>query len=973
MKKIKARSVTLPKLKGIPTDQHNVSGVLWFPDTVAKTYWQNVTKWPDTNELVLRAHGYSMALQIAVGSEVFNQLGGNLHRIISLPPTGTSGKRFYRWLTSSPDHSQNYFARIFQPKELARQPGEESPIKALWRDVRENFSISPFLALAEDRKSNCGLEDWLAWVIILANLHTQHSELITKLQRFERQARKLLQNLDEVPKNIDCMDTLVSLIALRAQGHELHDGITKAEEGLKQKTRCLEEYSERFDSLILDRYETTGKSVYGVDFVINLGEELAPDLQTLGSKLAGFADKLVASNNPDLKNLGDELQIRLQQRLPVLAFIGSFSSGKTTLLNTLIIGKKTKRSFRTSTVANTAIVSEIRSCEENGKENVQFQFREKINHMLIEPDDKSGATEFTLPRNIEHLKELVTSNILKSPQIHYAQDGDERVVKGRKAVLEFLEKDVFVGNYAQADISANVNLTGLRRGELENRLPEKIDLTTDEGWEKFQGDEKGKRPCVEEIAATFLIERADIQLQNPLLDITTIADTPGTGSRNDRHDVITDEYLNRAEGFIVLLPTKNFHASRVQEIIVRVRDEFDQRYKGQPAMGLNSVAFVVNCFSNQEEEIVIRRIEEFAKMICKEFGLKKTEWKRRQSDPQTRNFFAVNLKHVEEQAQNLETHYEYPSLIPLRKWIKRLFVSGAYGERLNQMLNIIDGDWRIRRRELDKRKRELNQSASKLSERVGQIKIFREGKLNEITQRYRRQINNIVDEIHSGNYSLRAEGNKCLDSYVADPLDKDSIDTWRFRLRKLYRELNGLLDDLENTDPAKGWAEEIKRELKIIAVSPPSLVPPDPQSQKKPWSSRRRFNSQSVDRKFREIKDRWPKKIKHLWERIKDRFGREDIRKIMAREVRYSFWPAQYNAIWDERLEKYLNRCDGFITRKEREVKAYCVDRENDLRNTDFAGKKRILEKIEKVFNSFDEERKQLILELEQGFTEKRR
>lgn len=151
-----------------------------------------------------------------------------------------------------------------------------------------------------------------------------------------------------------------------------------------------------------------------------IGEELVPDLHQIRGAAQTLARKLAETAIEPVSDLGGAIDQRLKERPPVLALLGSFSSGKTSLLNALLFGETTEqhegRLFRTSTVANTAIVTVISRPEEGRGESVSFRLRPKVEHVLFDRTSSVGC-EATLPRNIDTISWLLEMGILRDPQL----------------------------------------------------------------------------------------------------------------------------------------------------------------------------------------------------------------------------------------------------------------------------------------------------------------------------------------------------------------------------------------------------------------------------------------------------------------------------------------------------------------------------------------------------------------------------
>lgn len=947
----------LKSLPELDDDRSPARGCLWFCDKSDQRFWRSILKAETDAELLLSAGAYSLQLRHVTGYDRLKEMEGEATRIIYLPLEGVSDRRLYRWLSVHQAEAPCYLVRLFGRNSLAIYQGEPSPLTQLWGTVRAEFESSPFLGL-DDETSLADLREWLARLVILSNLREVRPQLEERMRRDAARAGELCRAWTYVPRDVGSKPELLNLLLLRDYGRSVYDRLEKSRTNVVSAVKSLDEFPAKMDARALACYDASGKKVFGMDFVVsNLGGELLPELQALVAELSPFADLLISDSLPLLKSLGEELRDRLNVRSPMMALVGPFSSGKTTLLNILL---GSNRVFRTAPTANTAIISEISSCEDDGRERVAFTFHDKVVYRLLEIAD--GRQSLSHPKNIRALCELIERGVLKHPQlIYYFREGGKRATRyskeanGRDVVLKELqalktmcderaEEIIF-----QADVDAKT-----RRQELGASLPEKIYFSDEEDWHKFQGDGKeADSPFVEGVVASFLIQAADIRLRNNLLKLTAIADTPGTGSFNDLHDAITQQYLGRAEGIILLLPTKGSESLRVHRIMRSVRER----------CSLDQIAFVVNCHLLQNEQDWEERIRAYEENIRSEFELSEPAWRRRQSNPLTTNFFVLKLKTVEEGANPREA-LGRPSLTALRTWIRRLFRSGMYRERLAGIQRLLVKEWDERRTVINEKIAEFDLEAKETASRLAAVKAFRLSTLDNTKRRYLEEIEAVKAEFATGSHSPAKKAERALSQFFDDPLDKSRLDALKEELRGLYGELNKQLSELERHDPAARWADEMKSALAAVRVEPPSLVPPDPQDQSLPWGPATRFSLFSLDQKFSDIEAKWPTWFRKVQNIVGQLMGREDIRRAIAKDLRDVYWPAHYSAVWNDRLAAYLQRCVKFIETKTSAIRDNCLEREKNLREHNEETKK-TLQHVVKVLSTFDGPRNKFIAKLE--------
>jgi hypothetical protein len=944
------------------------TGVLWFPDNSSREQFGKLMEVDLPQEIFLTTSCYGVELLVKVGAQEADlvHLRTAVHRIVCLPLEGVGDRRLMRALNRRKTLGGTHFFRLFRSKDLGVHRGEFPPLIALWQETRDSFGASPFMTL-EDRLCYSCFSHWLALVVAVASVKRRVEEARKYLIHLRSKAGNFLA-IDPLQKLVpNSQKSLKDLLIVREKSMLFLSEIEDMENTCETYRNLMETLQKESDLRSRNAYVDVNRKTYDVDFDFCLGCEIHPRLQWIIQQLVRFADRLKSSKSEDLAGLGSALQLALQKRTPRLVLAGSFSAGKTTLLNLLLFGNGTRRAFRTANVANTAIVSELWCPAVAGREEVTFQIKDRVDHLLYErsPD---GIQE-TEAQNLEALSHLVRWNVLRSPSIRIEKKSSNKaavIYSGRTQCLSaltniytsFSDKQNITKVHFLASVDEEAVIT-----RMVQELPRSIDLATSEGWVRFQGDRRSP-PFVETPFASFLIESADVKLDNDLLKITTLADTPGTGTIHDRHDVITDQYLNRADGFVILLPTKVLHAKRVQDLLDKLKKELVRRHKQALIRGLDSVAFVVNVFSDHTESTALKRIGQFEQMIRDTFSLSGEAWRQRRNHRDKNNFFVIRLKNLEN-AENPENLYGFPSFVPLKNWITRLFRSGAYRERLVKVLELVDEQWSASRRTLEKRLRDTELKESDRADDIAQLEDFINNQLYEISKECQDRYSSFRRAFHSGQNSIRERISAALDDFVSDAheVPKKQLFLWRDRIERLFDQSNELLDDLEEGRFLEIWVEDLKEHPVSEALSLLRLVLPSEQSSDGSWSLRDRLSADALRSQFNETKSEWPGMILGLLGRLRHEWEETSKRTRLAQEIQ-GFVEAQYARIWGKGLEDYLNRCEGFVDTKTRELKEQCQEKKEELEEGSNDERVAELEKRLRAFDSVENERKRLVKEL---------
>ena len=105
-----------------------------------------------------------------------------------------------------------------------------------------------------------------------------------------------------------------------------------------------------------------------------------------------------------------------------------------------------------------------------------------------------------------------------------------------------------------------LSVTLRARVRADKCLPAVHNLETDADWDWFQGPaatrsaEAAGPPCfAESPLAAWLVERADVFLDEPLLQLVSLVDTPGLNSISEHHDRITEQVIEDGTAFLVMV------------------------------------------------------------------------------------------------------------------------------------------------------------------------------------------------------------------------------------------------------------------------------------------------------------------------------------------------------------------------------------------------------------------------------------
>jgi len=168
------------------------------------------------------------------------------------------------------------------------------------------------------------------------------------------------------------------------------------------------------------------------------------------------------------------------------------------------------------------------------------------------------------------------------------------------------------------------------KGQVNTQHPSLVDqhpLCKEEDWNWFQGSAGETPGFAESGIAAYLIENADIYLNNPLFQLLTMVDTPGLGSITEMHDRITEEYTHRGEGFLIFANLgKGAFQAITYRILTLVSDVLKE--KSIPRDQWHERLYIVlNRDARQQgarnEESVLKNIQEFKRTMEHALGSSK--------------------------------------------------------------------------------------------------------------------------------------------------------------------------------------------------------------------------------------------------------------------------------------------------------------------------------------------------------------
>lgn len=177
-----------------------------------------------------------------------------------------------------------------------------------------------------------------------------------------------------------------------------------------------------------------------------------------------------------------------------------------------------------------------------------------------------------------------------------------------------LLKPTLADNLVKVILEAELNLA--RSQEL---LKSSILLDSEQGWDEFQGKETEsgyKQGFAESDHVAWLLEKAEMKVNNSLFKLVELVDTPGINSISQHHDRITFDYIHRGKAFIIFVALRSQDKSQdlaLFETITRVIVSFKEQKVDKLEWGERTF-IVFNWFHKSgipeaKDTVVVKRIE----------------------------------------------------------------------------------------------------------------------------------------------------------------------------------------------------------------------------------------------------------------------------------------------------------------------------------------------------------------------------
>lgn len=464
----------------------------------------------------------------------------------------------------------------------------------------------------------------------------------------------------------------------------------------------------------------------------------------------------------------------LLQENSELGILGTFSSGKTTFINTIL---SSKHKLRTSAAHNTAVLLKIFLCKENEKEQYKIIYKNKLKINLIKPF-KTENTEINNCTEVECIskKEIIVlineynlGNI-KNLEINLHNNKINKTIKNRKVIL-VLEKLKEILNHPNEIISIEkinniIELKGFYEVVLNAdyiKKDENIELD-DNGWNKFC-DSKNTDVFLESPKCFLFTKEIHLQMKSDFLNYCNIVDTPGFGSITETHDAISERYLREHRGILLMMIKVNIQTKK--ESFLKLFNKIESIYETSNLKKKN-VFFILNCFSDSTPKGKLKKdCEELNSLIIKS-GFDKER------------VFVCDLKHSIENNEYLDNMYGYPSYKKFFTIIKTQIenegilcniknIQCKWDEYFKKIINLMEHNNNKLKKEEKNKKYNYEEAKDDLNEIV-KIEFL---SFNDLKKRYNIGIENFISRVSS------------LDSKKEWKNNKESIFKY---IEKMYRE-----------------------------------------------------------------------------------------------------------------------------------------------------------------------------------------
>lgn len=817
-----------------------------------------------------------------------------------------------------------FFLRFFSEEQLS--DGEMHSIMDVRNQVYQEFPPNErcggpaFLGWEGDPASENALLKWMCSVLQLVAAQSIQEKAQCE-HRYLEEFAKVVASRFTVSSIGDDSLGIGNMFALASMGRSWIRHSVECRQLVDNSMRRYGELSQQRSAIALEEYQRNIRKDNPEARVARW--PLGQQYEGLLNRLDSLVRELLASQSSALQGLGVRLESLLDSKPPTLAVVGAFSSGKTTLLNNVLLGERPGCAFRTRHTANTAIVYEIVSCGSDEVESVEFALCEKVEHPLF---DVEGDGE-TWGKYRKMLLELLDAGILQTPEICFETASDAFYYREPKA-RTFLENRDPVDARRKVEIEryhrprTNISRSGSAVGEdhpernrirrivfrasvtendqlLARRLEQlglsrKMSLASAEDWKRFQGvDNDASNNPAEMDLVSILVKKAVVRLNSQLLRLTAIADTPGTGSSRDRHDYISEQYIDHSEAFILLLRTGgDQYSKRVVSILRRIA----RKYASDASAALPRVAFVIN--ADHKTAAQLANIDDYLKLAAAEFGLTKDDFNRRAK------VFAIDLKNTESCGCTL---LGYPSLAALSNWVSsEVFALSAYKDRLTRIREILGEQWDSTTRILEKRLHDGKMSMAEKKKQISQLNRLVHEELPSLQERFLDYIKDPREEMAE----IRDRLLQIVDPYTKRAFsEKEDVDRLREAVMASLGGFNRATSEATEVNPAEEWIAEISTHLANVSLLLPGLRPPDKRAVH--FESGLQANLERVERRFRKILKEWPNLRRWLWDRVTSIFGGEDIRCHFARKLHETL-REEMDRVLDV-FDEYHSLCSSFF------------------------------------------------------------
>jgi hypothetical protein len=401
-----------------------------------------------------------------------------------------------------------------------------------------------------------------------------------------------------------------------------------------------------------------------------------------------------------------------------MAVIGTFSSGKTTLINSLL---PINRNLRTSGAHNTAVLLKLHSAHIDKEEYYYLKYKDKVEFYLVSEtfsDELALIYEYdkdALVTGVNHEKGLIhikyTSS--KDEDFIYVQTRNEILVrkdwilkKGKKLTkgthikyhnhnikcmsfdeLATLKEAYKKGQLKNIRLEINLKNGSIKECSRENamrvvedlmslnakcdeiipadnlidigyegayrmKLSANLDMVDhkiildDRGCQEFFG-ENDNETFLEKPKCYLFVKEIKAYLHSGFLQYCHIVDTPGFGSITEKHDAISERYLRKHNGTLVVMIKIN-HKTLSQSLDVLL-NKIEAIYDKDSSLKKDEVYFLLNCFRrNASEEHIINTTNKLHKDIVRR-GFSKDK------------IYACNLIHAIKNKEFKDEMYGLPS------------------------------------------------------------------------------------------------------------------------------------------------------------------------------------------------------------------------------------------------------------------------------------------------------------------------